>query len=302
MAMIQQTFIAYRRSSTAVQILGLEIQQRLIDEYVTRIGGVVVAGYHDVGTAARSVKERARAQPNLERALLHARSSKATIVASRLDRLTRSTSILADLMENGPAFVIAELPSASPFVLQIYAAMAEEYRRQVSRRVKGGMKEAKARGSWVPRRDCRAGVRFSGMARRHAERMRPIIEDIRRGRILSGTDVSLEMNGRGLRTVFGRCWTDRSARNLWKRFYPQWDMWSFPGNQTRVARTLKAAARTRARDLRPVILQIERDGARSGREIANRLNAAGWRSINGRPWGAETVNRLRRRQRAEDGS
>lgn len=300
--MIQQTFIAYRRSSTAVQVLGLEIQRCSIHEYVTPIGGVVVAGYHDIGTAAQSVKERARAQPNLERALLHARNIKAVVVTSRLDRLTRSTSILADLMENGPAFVIAELPFASPFVLQVYAAVAEEYRRQVSLRVKGGMKEAKARGSWVPRRDCRAGLHFSAMARRHAESMRPMIEDIRRGRILSATDVSVEMNGRGLRTVFGRSWTDLSARNLWRRFYPQWDMPNFPGNQSGVARTLKTAARTRAQDLRPVILQIQSDGTRSGREIANHLNAAGWRSINGRPWGAETVNRLRRRLRAEKGS
>ena len=42
-------------------------------------------------------------------------------------RLTRSTAGLALILECGPKPLVVETPNARPFVLQIYAAAAEEY-------------------------------------------------------------------------------------------------------------------------------------------------------------------------------
>src|SRR5690349_243336 len=97
-----QILVAYTRASTAQQVLGLEIQRNAIDRYRACAGAEVVAWYQDIGTASRGLSRLTKDQPALGRALAHARSLNANLIAARLDRLTRSTAILAEILESGP--------------------------------------------------------------------------------------------------------------------------------------------------------------------------------------------------------
>jgi hypothetical protein len=114
---------------------------------------------------------------------------------------------------------------------------------------------------------------------------------------MSALDVADELNRSGLRTVCQNRWTERSVRTVWCWLYPEWDIAAFRGLKCRSAVTLKAAAMTRARDLRLIVAGYQRDGAKSGSEIAERLNSAGWRTLSGGPWCRQTANKLLRRLR-----
>src|SRR5882724_304782 len=137
--MAQRTFVSYCRASTPVQVIGLEIQRRTIRTYAERVGAEIIAWYEEVRPASQSVAKFERHQPELFRAIEHCRKAGATLIVARLDRLARSAALCTSLIESGPPLVVAELPNASPFVLQIYAAVAEEYRRIVRRRCMAGV-------------------------------------------------------------------------------------------------------------------------------------------------------------------
>ena len=52
---------------------------------------------------------------------------------TKLDRLSRDVAFIAGLMAQRVAFVVAELgPDIDPFILHIYAALAEKERAMIS--------------------------------------------------------------------------------------------------------------------------------------------------------------------------
>ena len=70
----------------------------------------------------------------------------AKLVIARLDRLARSTAMIAGLMKSGVDFVAADMPLANRFTIHILAAVAEYEARQISHRTKAAFAAAKARG------------------------------------------------------------------------------------------------------------------------------------------------------------
>jgi hypothetical protein len=61
--------------------------------------------------------------------LAAARSAKCSIVVSKLDRLSRDVAFVSGLMAQRVPFIVAELGrDADPFMLHLYAALAEKER------------------------------------------------------------------------------------------------------------------------------------------------------------------------------
>jgi DNA invertase Pin-like site-specific DNA recombinase len=85
-------------------------------------------------------------RPQLARALAICRGHRATLLIARLDRLARNVHFISGLMETGVPFVAADMPTATPFMLHIYAAMAEAEGIAISTRTKAALAAAKARG------------------------------------------------------------------------------------------------------------------------------------------------------------
>lgn len=140
-------FILYTRVSTKRQGdsgLGLEAQERDIKLYFETYATVpheVIGSFCDVESGRKSDR------PELNKAIQQAKQTGATLLVSKLDRLSRSVAFIATLMEDKKLdLAVATMPTATKFQLHIYAALAEEERRFISIRTKSALAEAKARG------------------------------------------------------------------------------------------------------------------------------------------------------------
>jgi DNA invertase Pin-like site-specific DNA recombinase len=143
-----KTLIAYYRVSTQAQGrsgLGLEAQRDAVRAFATAEGAEVVFEYTEVetGKGADALDRR----PQLAAALKHAKKEKAAVCVAKLDRLSRDVAFIASLMVQKVPFIVAALgTNADPFMLHIYAALAEQERRMISDRTKVALAGAKARG------------------------------------------------------------------------------------------------------------------------------------------------------------
>jgi DNA invertase Pin-like site-specific DNA recombinase len=78
-------------------------------------------------------------RPQLRQALAAAKKLKCAVVVAKLDRLARDVSFIAGFMTNKVPFIVTSLGrNADPFMLHIYAALAEQERTLISQRTKGG--------------------------------------------------------------------------------------------------------------------------------------------------------------------
>jgi DNA invertase Pin-like site-specific DNA recombinase len=66
---------------------------------------------------------------------------------AKLDRLSRDVAFIAGLMVQRVPFIVAELGAdADPFMLHLYAALAEKERRLISERTKAALASRKTTG------------------------------------------------------------------------------------------------------------------------------------------------------------
>ena len=70
-----------------------------------------------------------------------------SVLVSKLDRLSRDVAFVSSLMAQRVPFIVAELGrDADPFMLHLYAALAEKERRLISERTKAALAAKKQRG------------------------------------------------------------------------------------------------------------------------------------------------------------
>jgi DNA invertase Pin-like site-specific DNA recombinase len=214
-------FVAYLRVSTLRQGasgLGIEAQREAVARHVASVGGSIVAEVVETESGKRSDR------PELARALATCRAHRATLLIAKLDRLSRNVHFISGLMETKVPFVACDMPTATPVMLHIYAAMAEDEGKVISARTKAALAAAKARG-----------VRLGNP------------------RLVAGSP-----------------------------------------DQARVAAAAKAEqAAARARDLAPVVAQMQVAGCKTLASYAAALTARGLPSPSGRgPWHRSAVARL----------
>ncbi len=140
--------VSYLRVSTDRQGksgLGLEAQREAIARFAEAEGFEIVAEYVEIetGKGADALEQR----PILAAALAEAKALKCSIVVAKLDRLSRDVAFIAGLMAKRVPFVVTELGrDADPFMLHLYAALAEKERQLISARTKAALAASKARG------------------------------------------------------------------------------------------------------------------------------------------------------------
>jgi len=136
--------VPYRRVSTVKQGesgLGLEAQDKAIADYCRSNGCTPVATYTEVETAKKDEMEN---RPELVKAIAHAKRAKAILVIAKLDRLSRSVYVTAQLHKTGIEFVACDNPHANRMTIQILAVMAEHEALMISARTKGALAAYKA--------------------------------------------------------------------------------------------------------------------------------------------------------------
>lgn len=207
-------FVAYFRVSTDRQGrsgLGLEAQQRAVHDFLNGGNWRLVETYTEVESGRR--KDR----PELAKALASCRARKATLVIAKLDRLTRDTKFLLNLVDSGADVLFCDLPQVPTgpmgrFMLTQMAAVAELEAGLASSRTKAALAASKARGKrlggfrgYVPTEADRAR---SALARREkaasrAADLAPMIDEIRAGGTTSASGIAAELTRREIPTPRG---------------------------------------------------------------------------------------------------
>src|SRR5687767_2259964 len=146
--------IAYYRVSTERQRrsgLGIEAQKAAVHRFAEAEGLEIVAEFMEAESGKGS--DALDRRPQLAAALTFAKSQRCPVVVAKLDRLSRDVAFIAGLMAQKVPFIVAELGAdADPFMLHLYAALAEKERRLISDRTKAALAARKGHGAQLGNR------------------------------------------------------------------------------------------------------------------------------------------------------
>ena len=220
--------VAYLRVSTARQGrsgLGIEAQRASVAALAASTGRQIVAEYIEVETAKGA--DALDRRPELARALRTARKVGGAVAVAKLDRLSRDVAFIAGLMAQRVPFVTADAPNADPFMLHVYAAVAEEERRKIAKRTSEALQAAKARGTALGNRVNLAeagargaatrGAQITAGAQAHAGSVAHVIGTIRAGGVTTLSGIAAELNRRGVTTATGADWQATQVKRVLAR-------------------------------------------------------------------------------------
>lgn len=221
--------VAYFRVSTKRQGrsgLGLEAQREAVERFARDQGYTLLSAFTEVETGKGS--DALEARPQLAAAIRDAKLRNCPVLVAKLDRLSRDVHFISGLMRTRVPFVVTELgPDADPFMLHIYAALAEKEAKVISERTKHALAAAKARGTKLGNPNGAAHLKGLGNgsavealkagAKERAEGLSGIIDGLKAEGITSANGIAGALNARHIATPRGGKWTARSVINVMER-------------------------------------------------------------------------------------
>ena len=219
-----KSIVAYIRVSTTSQGrsgLGIESQREALTRFAKEVGFDIVAEFVEIETGKGS--DALDRRPQLAAALAKARAMRCSVVVAKLDRLSRDVHFISGLMAHRVPFVVTELgPDVDPFVLHLYAALAEKERALISGRTKSALAAAKAKGVKLgnPHIEAARGEAVAAIkaeADRAAGSVLPIIAEIKKSGASTLRAIAEALNARGVPTPRGGRWHATSVRNALAR-------------------------------------------------------------------------------------
>ncbi len=217
--------IAYLRVSTVAQGksgLGLDAQRGAIERFAGTESIVITDWFEEVETGKGS--DALDRRPVLTDALRKARKSKVPVVVAKLDRLSRDVAFVAGLMAQRVPFIVAELGTdADPFMLHIYAALAEKERALISKRTREALQIKKNAGSILGNRTNLAEAQKKGAAQNAAganafsANVLPVLQQLRNQGVITLRALADSLNQRGVRTARGGEWAAMTVKRLLDR-------------------------------------------------------------------------------------
>jgi DNA invertase Pin-like site-specific DNA recombinase len=214
--------VAYLRVSTGQQGksgLGIEAQRAA---FAAAEGMTILAEHVEVetGKGADALDRR----PVLAAALAAAKKAKVPVIVAKLDRLSRDVAFISGLMAHKVPFIVAELGAdADPFMLHLYAALAEKERAMISQRTRAALAAKKAQGTLLGNRTNLADARARGIATNQAKagafarNVLPVIREVQAGGATSFQAIAKALNARGMRAPRGGDWQPTTVRNIINR-------------------------------------------------------------------------------------
>lgn len=215
--------VVYRRVSTSEQGrsgLGLEGQAEAVRRFCEAEGFEIVADFEEVASGKLPIEGR----PALDAALDRARKLKCPVVVSKLDRLSRDVAFISGLMARGVPFIVAELGAdTDPFVLHLFAALAEKERALISSRTRAALQAKKAAGVVLGNQTNLADARTqaarvkSQKARAFANQTRPLVAQLMAGGA-SMNAVARRLNELRYPTSRGGAWTAKTISRILAKY------------------------------------------------------------------------------------
>ena len=142
-----------------------------------------------------------------------ARRLRCPVLVAKLDQLSRDVHFIVGLMVQRVPFLVAELGAdVDPFMLHIYAALAEKERRMISERTRAALAVRKEQGATLGNRTNLAAAGTLGAARtataakRFAENVAPVIQQVRASGVMRLREIAAVLNAHGVRTARGGQW------------------------------------------------------------------------------------------------
>jgi DNA invertase Pin-like site-specific DNA recombinase len=137
-------FVIYRRCSTNRQFqsgLGLDAQAESVRRYLSTQPDAVV-----LGDFVESESGKNDERPILAKAVELCRKEGATLLCSKIDRLSRSLHLITMLEKFKVRFVAADNPQMNELTCHILAAIGQHERKMIATRVREALRQAKIRG------------------------------------------------------------------------------------------------------------------------------------------------------------
>ena len=214
--------VAYLRVSTQRQQrsgLGIEAQRAAIERFAAAEGLTLIGEYTEAETGKGT--DALDRRPQLAAALAAAQAAKCFVVVSKLDRLSRDVAFVAGLMAQRVPFIVAELGrDADPFMLHLFAALAEKERRLISERTRAALQAKRAAGAMLGNRTNLGEAGSSGRAvqARAADEFAATVlrtlAAVRKAGASSLAEIAEALNNRGIRSSGGGQWHRSAVRNL----------------------------------------------------------------------------------------
>lgn len=199
--------------------LGIEAQREAVARFVAAEGMELVGEYAEVETGKGC--DALDRRPQLAAALATARKAKAAVVVAKLDRLSRDVHFISGLMAQRVPFIVAELGAeAEPFMLHIYAALAEKERALISERTRAALAHKKIQGKKLgnptnlPDAAAKGAAANRVAANAFADNVLPIVRQMEATGVRSLRALAEALNVRGIRTSRGGQWHPTTVRNL----------------------------------------------------------------------------------------
>jgi DNA invertase Pin-like site-specific DNA recombinase len=180
---------------TARQNLGLDAPLAAVNRFAEAEGYAIAETFSEKESGGDDNR------PELAKALAAAKKLDAPVMVAKLDRLSRDVHFISGLMKHRVNFIVTELGAdVEPFLLHIYAALAEKERRLISQRTKDALaRSTKKLGGLRP-----GTIEIQEEATRRAESLRPVFEELSK---LSARAAARTLNDRGIPTPKGAKWS-----------------------------------------------------------------------------------------------
>ena len=212
--MAEQRYVTYYRVSTDKQGrsgLGLDAQRDAVSQFLAARAATVVAEFVEVESGSKDDR------PKLLAALAACQRTRATLLIAKLDRLARSVSFVAGLMDGDVDFVAVDMPHASRFVLHIMAAVAEHERQIIGERTKAALAAAKARGVRLGLNGAILADRHKAQAIEHVRQIAPAFAAAQSEGAKTTRQVAAWLNRKGVPSRQGCRWHPANVARAFKR-------------------------------------------------------------------------------------
>lgn len=217
-----ERFIAYYRVSTNRQSLGLDAQRNSVLKFINDDTNKLLINEY---SEKESGKNNNRIE--LSKAINECLSKNATLVISKLDRLSRNISFIFQLRDSGIQFISLDIPTFTTLSLGIYASMAQSEREMCSRRTKESLLVKKMQGVKLGR----PNAHFTKEQILNASKVRKEIaysnENNQRARLMiqsllsttnNCSEIARILNSNGFRTSKGLTFSSKQVYRLIDRY------------------------------------------------------------------------------------
>lgn len=209
--MTMTNYVFYGRVSTGRQQasgLGLEAQQEAARRYCLTTDSTIIAEYVETESGGKSHR------PQLSNALAHCRRANCVLLIARLDRLSRSLSFVAQLLDANVDIKCADMPEANKMLLQILAIFGEHERQMIRDRTKAALAAAKVRGVILGAHGKILAAQNRASAMAYACSMKPALTDAKQAGCRSLSEYAEYFAAQGHTTSNGGKWHPMTVKRL----------------------------------------------------------------------------------------